>query len=91
MVNSTENKTTTKNLEAQLPDALLLNNIQTEFPENIDEISTNECNDWYIDLEKYIFDISDQCKRYNAIHSEMSIRYNSYHEYVTILLIMTPF
>ena len=80
-------------VDIQLPDISQMSGIITEFPDqNVSNTTDPDPNnDWYLDLEHYILDIGLQSRRYCTIHTEISNRYNSLHEYVTLLIITIPF
>ena len=65
--------------------------IVREIPSQPPLASTNRRNDWFIGLEKYIMDISDECRRYYTINSEISTYYRTLHDVLTLSIIFLPF
>jgi hypothetical protein len=74
---------------SDLPDIMPLDSLTIDFP-GVVLTSNDENRDWYVTVEKYLMDISDECKKYCALHTSSSKRFNTYHDIVTISLILLP-
>lgn len=81
---------------SDLPNPSTLENLITEFPEELigqlDEryVDTSGSNAWYPFLEKFVSTLSNECLRHSSMHADSSKLYNKYYQYITLSLIFVP-
>lgn len=79
-----------------LPNPSLLENLETDFVEdpndiNLQRYQDEKLNSWYPDLDEYVNGISEECIRHSTMHAETSKLYNKRHQIVTISVILVSF